>query len=114
MFALWQILLTAGLTAAGGLALLRWRLSALSVWESVSLSLLAGVSVALSRLAGNVPLLNDDPIGGLSPNDFLAPVVTYVGLALYADLRGRSTETVMARARAWLVIVAFLVNVFTI
>jgi hypothetical protein len=42
-------------------------------------------------LSGDIPELNDDPIGALSPNDGLCPVVTYVFLGVYGAFLGRWT-----------------------
>lgn len=66
------------------------------------------------RLSGNVPELNDDPIGALSPNDWLCPVVTYVVLGIYGALWPPPDRTDWARVRALLTVVSFGVNVVTI
>lgn len=114
VFPFWWVALTASVVAVISLALLRWRFKDIPVWEAVLMAVLVGVSVMLWRLSGNVPLLNDDPIGGLSPNDFISPVVSYVFLGLYLDLRDLRELPSYLKARAWVVIIVFLVNVFTI
>ena len=74
-----QILVTAGTGAILGfaLALVFWRLTVPWV-EALLLALVVAVSILLWRLAGNVGLLNEDPIAFVGPNDVLCPVVTYV------------------------------------
>lgn len=114
VFPLWWVSLTAGIAALLSLILVRWRFRTIPLREAVLMAVLVGISVMAWRLSGNVPVLNDDPIGGLSPNDFICPVVSYVFLSLYLDMRQPTEVAVWMRARAWLTIIVFLVNVFTI
>jgi hypothetical protein len=110
----WWVSLTAGIAALLSLVVLRWRFRSISLREAVLMAVLVGVSVMAWRLSGNVSVLNDDPIGGLSPNDFICPVVSYVFLSLYLDMRQPVEVSTWIRARAWLTLIVFLVNVFTI
>jgi hypothetical protein len=66
------------------------------------------------RSAGNVPLLNDDPIPPFSPNDFLCPMLTFVALELYAAFRQPSLPSNWEKTRAGLTLVSFVVNVLVI
>ena len=77
-------------------------------------ALVAGASIFAWRLSGNIPQLNDDPIGALSPNDWLCPVVTYVFLGIYGALWPPANRSGWEPARALLTIVSFAVNVVTI
>ena len=103
-------------TVAAGLVLLVWRRGARGrlVPEVAAPALVAGLSVLLWRAAGNVATLNDDPIPGVSPNDVLCPVVTYVALGVYGAFRRPSDQVGWERRRATLTLVALAVNVVTI
>jgi hypothetical protein len=61
-----------------------------------------------------MPQLNTDGLNGFSANDWLAPTITSVVLALYAALRQPTNLPRFARAGALAVLVAFFVNVVTI
>lgn len=75
---------------------------------------MVGASVALWRLAGNVGPLNEDPIPPISPNDVLAPIATYVALAVHRGLRHPAAPLSSDSLAAWLVVVSFVVNVVVI
>lgn len=55
--------------------------------DSVLIAATVGLSILKWREAGNTPSLNDDPIPLVSPNDILAPVLTYVCLGVLAGFR---------------------------
>ena len=117
IFPLAHIALTAAITA--GLALLvllmlRSRLRAFSLFDCVLVALVAGVSVLLWRSAGNTGALNADPIPGVSPNDVLAPLVTYLFLGFYAAFRRPANVAHFEQVRVLLTLVSFVVNVVTI
>lgn len=114
VFPLWWVSLTAGIAALLSLGLLRWRFKSVPLREAFLIAVVVGMSVMAWRLSGNVSVLNDDPIGGLSPNDFICPVVSYLFLSLYLDMRQPVEASIWMKARAWLTITVFLVNVFTI
>ena len=82
--------------------------------ESVAIGLLAAATVFLWRKSANMPQLNADGLNGFSANDWLAPTITFVVLALYAALRQPPNLPRFARAGALAVLVAFFVNVVTI
>ncbi len=112
----------AGTAAVGAIASLlviwlygRWsKASVLTRRESVVTAAVVGLSILAWRLSGNIPELNDDPIGALSPNDWLCPVVTYVFLGVYGAFRTPANLAGWARLRALLTIASFVVNVVTI
>ena len=93
----------------------RWsKEAALTVAESVIIAVLVGLSVLVWRLAGNTQPLNEDPIPLVSPNDVLCPVLTYVILGLYGDVRRGVDRPSWGRVRALLTITSLIVNVVTI
>lgn len=84
---------------------------------TVDALLLAGTvafSILLWREAGNVQVLNDDPIPVVSPNDVLCPVVTYVCLTTLNAFRNTASGAHWPRIRALLTLVSLAVNVVTI
>ena len=117
VFPVWWV---AGTAVAGFVV----SLAALAVWtrfdrsstltrlQAVVAAAVVGLSIFAWRLSGNIPELNDDPIGALSPNDWLCPVVTFVFLSVYAGLR--PTANVVPSVRSLPTIVSFGVNVVTI
>jgi hypothetical protein len=119
MFTFGQLLFAA---AAGALASLvalvlygRWAKAGPLAWrEACALAAVVGLSILLWRAAGNTPALNEDPIPLVSPNDVLCPVLTYVGLGLYAGWRRTTPRADWPRVRALLTIVSLVVNVVTI
>jgi hypothetical protein len=117
VFPLWWIALTA-LTAAGASAVVllvaHLRFRAATALEVVLLTVTVGVSVLAGRLSCNVPVLNQDPIAGFSPNDFICPMLTFVLLEVFVGLRPLDQATNWPRVRALLVIASFVVNVLTI
>jgi len=78
------------------------------------LTVLTFTATWLLRTAANMPQLNDDGLPGYSANDCLAPVVTWVLVAVYLDLRGAAPGVALRRARAAAALLAFAVNVITI
>ena len=119
VFPIWWV---AGTAVAGTIASVlvlqlygRWsKTSTQTRTQSAVAALVVGASILAWRLSGNIPELNDDPIGALSPNDWLCPVVTYVFLGVYGGLWPRGDQTYWERQRALLTIVSFVVNVITI
>jgi len=108
-----HILLTAGITAVLTLVavvLLKVRGGV----DLAVLTVLAFTATWLLRTAANMPQLNDDGLPGYSANDCLAPVVTWVFVAVYLDLRGAAPGVALRRARAAAALLAFAVNVITI
>jgi hypothetical protein len=119
MFSAAQILLSAAVgTVASFIVLVlyaRWSRQAAIAWpEAILQALVVGLSIVLWRTAGNTQALNEDPIPLVSPNDVLCPMVTYVGLGLYAAVGQLAKSSEWGRTRALLTLVSFIVNVVTI
>jgi hypothetical protein len=111
-----HIALTAAITGvvslAAGVLMLGRRRSGLA--DSLAIAILAGGAVFLWRKSANMPQLNDDGLPPFSANDWLAPVVTYVVLSMYATVHRVSNDRRLALARTLAVVAAFAVNVITI
>jgi hypothetical protein len=82
--------------------------------ESVAIAILSAGAVFLWRKSANMPQLNNDGLPPFSANDWLAPMLTYVVLGMYASVRRPSNDRRFAQARALAVLAAFVVNVVTI
>lgn len=109
-----HIALTAATTGVLTAAAAAWRLRGHRIAESVAAGTFAGLTVYLWRASANLPQLNKDGISGYSANDWLAPVLTFVVLTIYADLRPPQDPRRYAQVRAAATILAFAVNVITI
>jgi hypothetical protein len=110
-----HIALTAACTAAITLAVGMWRFAGRRRWlDALIVAVLAGGAVYLWRASANMPSLNKDGLPGYSANDWLAPVVVYVVLSVYADLWPPVDHRRFAQVRAASTIAAFVVNVITI
>ena len=110
-----HIALTAGATGVIVLGFAWWRLRGRRVWITrFIVSLLAAAAVFLWRVSANMPQLNRDGLSGYAANDWLAPVVTYVVLSVYADLFPPESPRRFAQVRAAATVTAFVVNVITI
>jgi hypothetical protein len=113
-FGVGHIAVTAAITAALALAAAVWRLPRSMLVDQLAVAVLNFAAVLLWRLSANMPQLNDDGLPGFSANDWLAPVLTYVALAVYADLRAPAEPGRFAQVRALATIAALVVNVLTI
>jgi hypothetical protein len=117
VFSFAHIALTAAITA--GIALLvllvlRSRFKKLSLVDCLLVAVVVGISVILWRSVGNTSALNNDPIPGVSPNDVLCPLVTYLFIGFYAAFRPPLNARRFEQARVLLTLVSFVVNVVTI
>src|SRR5438270_4713894 len=111
IFSVGHIMLTAAITSALALIIALWRLPR-SAWPDIlAVTVLSGVAVLLWRLSANMPALNDDGLPGFSANDWAAPVLTFVFLSLFADLRAPTDPDRYRQARA---LATLAVNVITI
>jgi hypothetical protein len=86
----------------------------LSISDSLLIAATVGLSILIWREAGNTQALNDDPIPVVSPNDVLAPVLTYVCLGLLTGFRRSIGGSEWPRLRALLTLLSLVVNVATI
>jgi hypothetical protein len=110
-----HILLTAAITAVLVFGVGVWRLPRGQWREALVVALLAGASVFVWRLSANKPQLNEDGmLGKFSANDWAAPVLTYVVLAGYGDLRRPADAARYRQLRALAAVVSLAVNVLTI
>jgi hypothetical protein len=113
-FGVGHIAVTAAITAALALAAAAWRLPRTMLVDQLAVAVLGFVAVLLWRWSANMPQLNDDGLPGFSANDWLAPVLTYVILSAYADLRAPADLRRFAQTCALATIAALAVNVITI
>ena len=110
-----HIAVTALTTGVVVLGVAAGRLDGAHAWVvRLTVAALAAASVFLWRTSANMPQLNRDGLSGFSANDWLAPVVTYVVLSVYAGLCPPANERRFSQVRAAATITAFAVNVITI
>ena len=109
-----HITLTAATVAVLTLAVGIWRLPR-PVWrQALIVALLSGAAVFLWRLSANTPDLNDDGLPGVSANDWAAPVIAYLSLSVYADLRKPCPAAAFREVRALAALACLVINVVTI
>ena len=109
-----HIALTAALTGVLALAAAAWRLPRTAWPDVVATGVLSAAAVFLWRISANMPQLNSDGLPGFSANDWLAPVMTYIFLSAYADLRSPSDPRRYGQIRTVAVVISLVVNVVTI
>ena len=80
----------------------------------MAIGVLSAAAVFLWRISANMPELNSDGLPGFSANDWLAPVMTYIFLSAYADLRSPTDSRRYGQIRAVAVVISLVVNVVTI
>lgn len=117
VFPLVHIALTSAITAGVALLvllMLRTRWQAGSLVDGVLVAIVAGLSVLVWRSVGNTGALNNDPIPGVSPNDVLCPLVTYLFLGFYTAFRRPADPVHFEQVRVGLAVVSLVVNVVTI
>ncbi len=95
------------------LAVAAWRLPRGQWRQALIVALLSGGAVFLWRISANKPDLNDG-LPGFSANDWAAPILAYVTLGGYADLRPPADPRRYRQVRALVFVVALAVNVITI
>jgi hypothetical protein len=102
-------LLCGALVFAGGLWRLRgqWR-------QALIIGGLSALAVWAWRMSANMPQLNDDGLQGFSANDWAAPMLAYLVLIGYADLRKPSDAARYNQVRALAGLICLVVNVVTI
>lgn len=107
-----HILATAAITGLAAAAAAWWKLRR---WPEVAaVFLVCGAAVFLWRISANMPQLNDDGLQGFSANDWAAPVLAYLALSVYADLRNPSPERAFRQVRALAALACLVINVVTI
>jgi hypothetical protein len=113
-FSVGHILLTAAITSALALGVGFWRLPRTAWLDSLAVAALSGLAVFGWRVSANMPQLNDDGLPGFSANDWAAPMLTFVVLTVYADLRTPPQPHRYRQVRALATLAALAVNVITI
>ena len=113
-FSTLHIAVTAVITAVLVCGVAVWRLPRGQWRQALVVAVLAGAAVFLWRLSANKPQLNDDGLPGFSANDWAAPLLTYVVLRSYGDLRRRVDAGRYRQVCALAAVVALAVNVITI
>lgn len=116
-FSVAHITLTAVITAALAFAAAVWRLprrTAAGLADVGVVAVLALASVLLWRWSANSPQLNADGLPAFSANDWAAPILTYVLLGLYADVRPPADPRRYGQTRVLAFVASLAVNVITI
>jgi len=114
IFSAAQVLFTAAVCAVLTAAVGWWRLPRPAWWDVAATGVLTGAAVAVWRLAANMGALNDDGLPGVSANDLAAPVLVFVVLTIYGDLRAPAEHHRFRQVRALATLLAAVVNVVTI
>ena len=114
IFSTVHIALTAGLTGVLAGAVGWWRLGRPAWRQALAVAVLAGAAVFLWRISANMPQLNDDGLPGFSANDWAAPMLAYLVLAGYGDLRVPTDPHRYRQVRVLVAVIALAVNVITI
>lgn len=114
IFSVAHIGLTAAITAVIALGAAYWRLPRTTWPDILAVAVLSGAAVFLWRLSANMTPLNNDGLPGFSANDWAAPILTFVLLTAYTDLRAPAGPDRYRQTRALATLVALAVNVITI
>jgi hypothetical protein len=109
-----HIAVTAAITGVAALAAAWWRLPRPAWADTAVMGVLAAASVFLWRVSANMPQLNSDGLAGFSACDWLAPVITWLFLGLYAQARPPADPRRYGQATALATIASLAVNVITI
>ena len=75
---------------------------------------MSGAAVFMWRISANMPQLNADGLPGFSANDWAAPVLAYLSLSVYADLRKPCPAGAFREVRALAALACLIINVVTI
>jgi hypothetical protein len=113
-FSVWHIAGTAAVCGLIATPLTYFWLSPHSAGRAAAVGSVVFVATFGWRTVANMPQLNRDGINGFSPNDLLAPVVTYVLLGILAAIWPPPDPHRFARLRALVTGIVLAVNVITI
>jgi len=105
---------TALLTGALAFVVALWQLGRGKLFDALAVGVLSAAAVFLWRLSANMPQLNEDGLRSFAANDWAAPVLVYVVLCGYTDLRRSADSDRFRRTRAFVGVIALAVNVVTI
>ena len=102
-------LLCGALVVVAGLWRLRgqWR-------QALIIGALSALAVWAWRMSANMPQRNEDGLQGFSANDWAAPMLAYLVLGGYADLRPPADAARYNQVRALAGLICLVVNVVTI
>lgn len=119
IFPLSHITLTVAITAVVALPVMfamrrGFKGRSLAERERILVATIVGFSMLIWRAVGNTAVLNADPILGVSPNDVLCPLVTYLFLGMHAAFSRPVDAARWEQAQVWLALVSFLINMVTI
>jgi hypothetical protein len=107
-----HILATAAVTGLAAAAAAWWKLRR---WPDIlAVFLVSGAAVFMWRISANMPQLNADGLPGFSANDWAAPVLAYLSLSVYADLRKPCPAGAFREVRALAALACLVINVVTI
>jgi hypothetical protein len=107
-----HILATAAVTGLAAAAAAWWKLRR---WpDTLAVFLVSGTAVFMWRMSANMPQLNADGLPGFSANDWAAPVLAYLSLSIYADLRKPCPAGAFREVRALAALACLVINVVTI
>jgi hypothetical protein len=107
-----HILATAAVTGLAAAAAAWWKLRR---WPDIlAVFLVSGAAVFMWRISANMPQLNADGLPGFSANDWAAPVLAYLSLSVYADLRKPCPAGAFREVRALAALACLIINVVTI
>jgi hypothetical protein len=105
---------TALLTGVLAFCVALWQLGRAKLVDALAVGVLSAAAVFLWRLSANVPELNTDGLRKFSANDWAAPILVYLVLCGYTDLRRSADTDRFRRTRALAGLIALAVNVITI
>ena len=107
-----HILATAAVTGLAAAAAAWWKLRR---WPDIlAVFLVSGAAVFMWRISANMSQLNADGLPGFSANDWAAPVIAYLSLSVYADLRKPCPAAAFREVRALAALACLVINVVTI
>ena len=113
-FSALHITATALLVGLFALAVGAWRLPRRHWPDLLVVAALSGGAVLLWRMSANMLQLNGDGLNGFSANDWAAPVLAYLALSVYADLRPPPDAARYRQTRALAALFAVVINVVTV
>jgi hypothetical protein len=105
---------TALLTGVLACAVALQQLGRAKLFDAVAVGVLSAAAVFMWRLSANMPQLNTDGLRSFSANDWAAPILVYLVLCGYIDIRRSADSDRFRRTRAVVGLVALAVNVITI
>jgi len=109
-----HIAVTAAICALLSLVLVFLLQRGTPVIDALLIAVVVLVTVYVWRTGANMPQLNEDGFPGVSANDLLTPLLTYVAVGIYSGVRDAMGGRQWERARALIAALTLIVNVVTI